>query len=401
MTIRKDNPFGSSFVLDETREFIGTLVWAPAEYLDTMTLVIALTHALGTPANRRAKKPPISSVPHVLVTSKNYGVGKSTFAAQVPMLLASRPWAVGRGTTEPAINSRFLSDQTDCLVLDDSGKVFGENGLSGKLTKLYDLLIKCYLSSGVISVSVNRIAKDLPAFAVAFMNGLEKATPDDLRDRAIVMEMPVKPARIRLADALSGDTAEDAQELRENLADWAGRNMEAIRLFLRDDVGKVHPALVDRPLQKWGGLFAVASAAGGDWPQRCMDAFLRLALGSSQKPPVMRYQKCLMDAADVIAMAKADRVFTADLIAGLRALPEGEYYEEASTDYLVKKLLPKALGPSQVIRRTAGGQVVSGKGWMAAPVLKAAAQLRQAIYAKPEPDGPGEVERELMLRVVG
>lgn len=397
MTVRKENPFGSSFVLDETREFIDQIVWAPKEYLDLMTLALALSHVLGNPRGRKV----LSSVPHILVTSKKYGVGKSTFAAQLPMLLGSRPWKVGRSTTEPSINSKFLTDGADILIVDDIGKIFGENGLAGKLTKLYDLLVQCYLRTGQISVSVQRVAKDLPVFAMAFMNGLEKAAADDLIDRSICMAMPEKPSRIRKMNALSADVANDAEELREALHGWAGSQVDFVKEFLRDEVGRVHPALTDRVLQKWGGLFALAYAAGGDWPERCMDAFLLLALDSSQKPPVMRYQKCLMDTADVLTAKKADRIFIGDLIAALRELPDGQYYDDASTDYLVKRLLPKALGESTVIRTTVGGKIVSGKGWMAAPVLRAAVQLRQAVYAKPEPDGPDEVERELALRVVG
>jgi hypothetical protein len=341
-------------------------------------------------------------VPHILVTSKKPGVGKSTFAAQLPMLLGSRPWAVGRGTTEPAINSKFLTDGADVLVADDIGKIFGENGLSGKLTKLYDLLVKCYLRTGTVSVSVNRVAKDLPVFAMAFMNGLEKSAADDLIDRSICMPMPEKPARIRKMDALSPDIAREAEELREDLHGWAGGQLDVIKVFLRDEARKVHPAMGDRVFQKWSGLFAVACAAGGDWPERCMDAFLLLALDSSQRPPVMRWQQCLLDAATVITGAKADRIFLADLIHGLRSLDDGEYYDEASTDYLVKRLLPKALGPPQAIRgRTRFGKVAVGQGWMAAPLLLAAAVLHDQVNARPAPGEPDEVEQALALRVVG
>lgn len=392
---KRAHPFGTSFVLDETREFIGSIVWAPGYVLDLMTLAVTLTHVLGNPKGRAV----LTAVPHIMGYSKDWGVGKSTLFSQVPMLLADHPWQVGRGTTEPSINSKFLAGPVNALVVDDMGKVFGENGLSGKLTKLYDLLVKSYTSDGVISVSANRVAKDLPVFCMAFMNGLEKSAPDDLLSRAIVIEMKRKPARVRKANALSAGVKADAEALREALHGWAGSQVSFIEDFLLNEVIHLHPSLNDRLLQKWGALFALAHAAGGTWPGRIMTAFMRLALDASEKPPVLPFQQLLLDTAGIIEQYKVPVIFTADLIAELRELPDGDYYNKADNAYLVETLFPKALGPSEDLTGlNLEGEMVSARGRKAGPLLRKAAQLYALINPEPEQHEPNAVQRELEMR---
>jgi hypothetical protein len=212
--------------------------------------------------------------------------------------------------------------------------------------------------------------------------------------------MPVKPKppKLRLQNALSPAVRLEADDLREALHGWSRANAESMGKFMLDGVLRVHPLLTDRRLQLWGPLFAVASAAGGAWPGKCMDAFRLLALDASEKPQLLTFQRCLLDVAGIIMATGAERLFTSDVITALRDLPDGENYRKMDSNYLVQTLLPKALGPSADMRGiTLAGQDVHGKARYAAQILEAAASLREELYGPDEEQPPDATQLELAL----
>jgi hypothetical protein len=382
----------TDFVLDEVYRFVSTMFWGPEEYRRALTLLLAVSHV----------KDAFSAVPHVLMTSDRPGTGKTTATKNIPLMLASRPWVVGRTTTEYALMNKFLDRNTspDSILADDVSKSFTESGTGGRGSKLYQLLVDCYLSNAKVSMSVNRVSTDVPAYAMAWMNGLNNAVPADLASRAIEFRLKPKPRKVKLQDALSPGVQAEGEILREALHSWARSNTAQLRKFMQSGALRVHPLLTDRTLQKWGPLFALADAAGGAWPGACMDAFQLLGLDASEKTPVLPFQQVLLDTAKIVMDAGVDRVFTADLVAALRERPE-EFYQQADDRYLVEQLLPRALGPVREMRgRSLDGTVVQGAGRMAAPILRAAAELHEQLFPEPEETGPDAVQRELTLTVV-
>lgn len=375
------------FVLNEVRAFTASLMWAPDEYLDALTLILAVTHA----------RDAFTSVPHALVTSDRPKTGKTTMATSIPLLLAHNPWKVGRNTTEPALTNKFLAREgAPTLLADDIGKIFGESGLNGRQSKLYGLLVDCYLKTGTVSVSVNRVTTDLPTFTVAFMNGLNNAVPEDLATRSVQFRLRPKPPGLRLRDALSNSAQLEGEALRKALHGWAGSRKRDMSRYMLGGVLRAHPLLTDRLLQVWGPLFAVADAAGGSWPRRCLSAFQKMALDESERTDPLPYQQALLDTAKIIMATGAVRVFTADLVPALRALPDGEFYREVDDDYLVTELLPRALGPATEMRGTnLNGMTGTGKARLAAGILRKAAALHAQLYPDPEQDGPDAVSDEL------
>jgi hypothetical protein len=376
------------FALNAVRGFTGTLMWAPDDYLDALTLILAVSHA----------KDAFDSVPYVLATSKEPKVGKSTLTKDIPLLLASRPWRVSRNTTTDALRNRFLDrEPPDVLLLDDASKIFAESGTRGTTSPLYQLAVDGYVKNATVSVSRNGQALDLPAYVMLFMNGLRNAVPNDLATRAIQFKLSPKPPEIRMRSALSAATAKEAGPLKEELHRWAASHKKEMQDFLLSDVNRVHPKLTDRLMQIWGPLFAVAHVAGGTWPRRCLEAFLSMGLDEGEKPVVQRDEQALLDTAKIIMDAGADRIFTANLVPALRALPS-DFYREVDDHYLVEDLLPRALGPSQEMRgRALDGRRVTGVGRLAGPILVAAADLRDELYPAPADRGPDRVQRELQL----
>lgn len=382
----------SDFVLNAVRGFTSTLFWGPDEYLDAHTLILAVTHVKDT----------FTTVPYALVTSDKPKVGKTTLSTDIPALLADMPWEVNSLTTEPAMRAKFMDRvPPSALCLPDAGKIFGESGLNGRTSKVYQLLVAGYRRTGKVEVSVNRVSTLLPAYFVAFLDGLNNAVPGDLATRAVQFKLTLKPPEIRLRDALSVPVAREAEPLQKALHRWAGSNRRVMREFLLDGVTRVHPLLTDRLLQLWGPLFAVAHAAGGTWPQRCLDAFLEMALDEGDKPVLLADQKALLDTAQIAMKNGVSVVFTADLVRALRELRDGEFYTEVDNRYLVEDLLPRALGPSVNLRgQSLDGRLVTGKGRKVAPILRAAADLQEMLYPAAEDNGPDAVQQELTLHEV-
>jgi Protein of unknown function (DUF3631) len=375
------------FALNVTRNFIEAIMWAPEEQLDALTLVLALTHVKDLSPN----------VPYVLATGKREA-GKSTLTKNIPLLLASRTFVVDRMTTTEAVRNVFLNaEPPDTLLFDDASKIWGESGRSSTTNVQTQLAVAAYEDTGKVQVSRNGSTVEAPAYCVSFFNGLGNVLPEDVRTRCIVFPTTAKPEGVRKRGARTTPVRKDAEPVKLQLSRWANTVKRDASAWLIENGHRIHPLLDSRLLQLWGPLFALAHQAGGQWPRRCMDAFLALGLDASEKPVVQRDEQALLDTAKIIMSAGVDRVFTAELIPALRALPD-PYYREVDTKYLVEDLLPRALGPSREMRgKNMDGESVRGMGRMAAPVLAKAAELHEELYPEPEQAGPDRVQRELTL----
>ncbi len=363
------------YIPNKTRAFIDSLAYAPAEYKDTLTMMLAVSHV------REA----FSTVPHLLATAKTPASGKSTIACDIPSLLAFAPWKVGKLTTQDAMRNKYLERVRPNPVCDDIGKIFGDSGTNGRQNILYALLIDCYRKDGAVSVSRNGTTQDLPSYGMAFMNGLHSAVPGDLFTRSIHFAMEEAPSGYVLRDALEDSVRADANILREAIHAWAGSRAGQMAAFMRGPVRFIHPKLEKRKRQIWGPVFAAAHAAGGDWPRRIFDAFIMIALDASEKPVPLPEQRCLLDTADLIMRRGVTSLFMSDLLSLLRVLPQGAYYREVEDSHLIGSVFPEALGAAKAVTGIAltgehEGQRGRSKGWEAGPVLEAAAGLREMLY---------------------
>jgi Protein of unknown function (DUF3631) len=355
------------YVLNAVRGFISALYWGPEEYTDAMPLVLATGHVMDA----------FPAVPYVLVTSKDPGVGKSTLSRDIPQLLAYEPWRVSRNTTTDALRNKFLErTRPRSILLDDASKVFNVSGTGGRTTPLYQLGVDGYTRNATVSVSRNGSTMDLPAYVMFYMNGLGNGVPDDLASRAIRFRLTAMPDGVQMRDALSDGVRREAEPLKAELHRWATGQAKALEQFMQSQAYRVHPRMTGRLRQLWAPLFAVAAAAGGDWPRRCLNAFEVMALDEGGSRPVLqRGEQALLDAAAITMKTGVQVLFAGDLVRGLRALPS-DFYRAVDDDYLVRDLLPGALGPLERQRGlNADGKAVTGMGWRAAPVLRAARAL--------------------------
>ena len=378
-----------SYVPDKVRGFIDGLVWCKDEYKDVLTMALLVSYI------REA----FSALPEILATSERPESGKSTIACNIPLLLAFSAWKINRLTTIDAMRAKYLNRVRPNPVVDDIGKILGDNGTSGKLSWTYALLIDCYTEEGVVEVSRSGVNHSLPSYGMAFLNGLKNAVPDDLWTRCIhFSDMKPTPAGIELRDFGDAAVKADAELLREAMAGWAGSRAKAMTAFMAGPVKYVHPALISRKRQKWGPIFAAANAAGGDWPRRVYEAFVSIELKAAEKPSLVAEQRLLLDAADILMRTGHERLFATDLLAMLRAMPAGDYYRKADDKSLLKGKFEEAFGKPKPISGIMAhgdhaGQRGRAPGYDAGPILAAAADLRDAIYPRMTPvEDPVETE---------
>lgn len=359
-------------VLNETADFIASVLYARKEQVDAYTLLLAVTHTLGS----------FNTVPLGLFTAQDPEAGKST-GLHLGLMLAYNAWKTK--ATPYAVRAKFNEPIPPTLIFDEISKVFGESGLRGHSHPLYEILTECYESTATISLAVDRAAEDRPAFCVAILAGLKNAVPRDIRSRCIEFRMrPIPPNVPELRDALDLDTRTLSGEYRLGLHQWVRANADSIRHAYRN-MRQPHPKFRSRRRQLWGPLYAVALAAGEDWPERCMAAFKAIALDASDLPQPSPPQMILRDVAACFTVAGAEKMFAADIASRLRDMAEVDLYQKL-TDRGLAQLMTQALGPTTAM--TIGAQ--RARGFYAGPVLTEWEKLRPQLC----PDVDDEAEAD-------
>jgi Protein of unknown function (DUF3631) len=361
-------------VLNALRKQIATMAYAADPVLDALTLQIAVGHAGNETFVTRG---------HFLVRAKKPKTGKTTLAGHVPALYVHNPWKVSKKTTDPAIMHKFLDVEPPTWIVDDAGKIFGDAGNNGKTSTIYSVLIDGYINDAIVSMSRNSVTQDVPAYVQAFINGLHSAVPSDLVTRCIKVNAVPRPPNVRLRSALHPDAKVEAAQLRKVLHVWVATNKKDMSWFALNRVEGLHPKLFDRAAQIWGPLFAVANSAGGDWPARCMSAFIHLELDESDQPLVVPEQQLVLDVASVLERNHAQRMFAVDIAEQLKLLPESIYGEVS--DRRLDDMLDGVLGvPVTVQAKSVAGVNSKGAGWIAAPIFKQAREIRQTMFPETE-----------------
>lgn len=356
--------------LDDIRTYVDAVVYATDQQKDAMILTFAVTHNIK----------PFNTLPRVLITSMQKESGKTTWL-DLATYLCQNPWMTD--PTSYALRSKFNEPERPTPLCDEISKIFGEAGLRGLGSPLYKLLVESYRKSATISMSVDRSAVDVSTFCVAICAGLRTAAPDDLRSRSIRIYMKPAPENMRLEDSLDVGVEAVGRLQGRRLHAWMAQQTEILSETVKE-VRRFHPKLRSRRAQIWGPLFAVAEAAGGDWPERCRSAFVALALDADEQPILSAEQQVLMDAASFLRAQDQPRHLTsAELLSYLYSL-DSELYP-AQTERQMAIMMTSALGEARVLtlpdRRKA-------KGWHAKAVLAKA----EALEAELMPDDLDEEE---------
>lgn len=107
----------------------------------------------------------------------------------------------------------------------------------------------------------------------------------------------------------------------------------------------------NRLADNWRPLFAVAQTVGGHWPERTLAAFNAFRTAEAQAT-VGAEAALLRDIRQILAGVNGDRLSSQELVAALRALPEGRWMRAARNGPITAAWLARQLGALGVCPRT-------------------------------------------------
>ena len=274
-----------------------------------ITLWIAYTHAADS----------FDFAPRLLLTSAEKRSGKSR-TMEVAAKLSANPIMALHATT----SALFRSLETPRAVfLDEADAIFGT-----KLKAEQNEELRALLNAGfqrnfpvVRTVGPTHTPTPFPVFAPVCLAAIG-SLPDTVADRAVNIRLrrrkpteAVEPYRSRRNDP---ELAAVKTRLSESIADVSG------------DLLNAYPdsPLEDRLADLWEPLFAVADAAGGEWPDRARLAALHL-VGQAQSEDRQQSfgMDLLADLRAVLSSLEGDPVPSTLLIEALKNLEEAQWNE--------------------------------------------------------------------------
>jgi hypothetical protein len=324
----------------------------------------------------------------LLVTSPEPNSGKTTVLDAGAMMSVS-PWM--SDPTKWALQGKFKSPDSEVtLLLDEIHLIFGLNGQRGRSNPLYKPVVEGYRKTATFSGQIDGAPQDFNCYCPTIMAGLKAAVPPDMRTRCISIVMRPAPETLDLEDSLDEGVEADGKRIGEQMHSWAKLFIGEANAWARE-ARKLHPKLRGRRLQVWGGLYAVAKAAGPEWEKRFLDAFTDIALDQSEKPILSSEQQVLKDAGDYLR-AREDAVypqylFSSELLGYVRTLEDKIY--KTKTDPQIGRLMSAGLGPASVLTLPSRKTV---RGWKTAAILALVAELEALLEPEEQEEDVDEFE---------
>ena len=357
--------------LDEAYSFIRDYLDITEAQAVAITLIAAHTHGLALGA--------FVTTCRLLFTSPVPESGK-TEGMKVAAMLSSNPQDASG--TQYALRAELAAATNDpgsprpTLFYDEISGVFGQSGLGGGNNPLANNLRKGYKTGATDSWSVGRVSQKINIFGAFYMTGLRTAVPADIRSRCVVINM--MPGRPSLYfDVRTGESG--ASMLAAGLADYVKRHAAELSAFRARGI---HPKLTNRRREVWEPLFAVASLGGQVWLNRCLGAFLELALNEADVAVLTPEQTVLRDALAVLNGGLAElsdrgQVLTCDLRDELRRT--GTELYATMTDTMLSRTIRAAVGCEPDTDVVVGGRRARG---YSADAIIAAAEVRLPAEAQ-------------------
>jgi hypothetical protein len=247
--------------------------------------------------------------PRLNISSPEKGCGKTTFR-DVVALFVPRPVRTENLTT--AVLFRLIHAEAPTILADEyDAWILSNEELRGLLNAGHrqsdSLVFRC--------VGDDHELRGFAVFAPAALCGIG-SLPETLHDRSIVIRLE-RAKRGELQARFDSRHVEVEQELCRKLSRWCNDNV--VRLSAIDP--KLPDGAYNRVADNWRPLFAIAETAGGDWPKRCADAFLKLT--SRDYDTNSLGVELLADIKQVLD----DRMFSKDLIEALARMGERPWSE--------------------------------------------------------------------------
>ena len=296
-------PVNGAELLGAVADTISRYVSLPPGAADALALWTPHTHAFEA----------FLHTPRLNLHSPEKGCGKTTL---LDVLAALVPRALRTENITPAVLFRLVEQHKPTLLLDEVDTYLGESDeLRGLLNAGHKRGAKAYRCEG----DRNEV-RAFAAFAPAALAGIGNL-PGTLHDRSIMIRLiRAKPGEVA-ARFDSRRTAAES-ELCRKLARWASDHQHTLE--------QSDPALpagaFNRLADNWRPLFAIAAAAGGDWPARAATAFQALTAHDDLEAHGIG-TVLLGDIRAQFEAAHTDRLPSADMVEALHRI-EGRPWAE-------------------------------------------------------------------------
>ncbi len=291
-------------VLAATAAVFAHYVVLPPHAADTLALWTAHAHAYES----------FLHTPRLNLRSPEKGCGKTTL---LDVLAALVPRPLRTESITPAVLFRLVEAHKPVLLLDEVDTYLRDNEeLRGLLNAGHKRGAKAYRCEG----DRNEV-RAFAAFAPAVLAGIGEL-PGTLHDRSLVVKLVrAKPGEVP-ARFDSRRTAAEADVCRQ-LARWtadATPQLESLDPSLPESA-------FNRLADNWRPLFALAHAAGGDWPARAVAAFNAFTTGDDLDAHGLG-TTLLADIRDVFTAGRVDRLASArlaELLSDIEGRPWAEF----------------------------------------------------------------------------
>jgi hypothetical protein len=295
-------------LLSAVAEFLARFIAYPSEAARVAhVLWVAHTHAMDK----------WESTPRLAFLSPEPESGKSR-ALEVTELLVPRP--VHSVNCTPSYLFRKVSDEAGAptILFDEIDTVFGPKAKDNE--EVRGLLNAGHRRGAVAGRCVARgttiLTEELPAYCAVALAGLDDL-PDTIMTRSLVVRMRRRSSTEVIEPFRHREHAHEGHLLRDALATW-------VEVIERGKWPEMPAGICDRNADCWEALFAVAEAAGGEWPTRSRLAAVALVRDVSQQTPGMGVQ-LLTDIRAVFDELGEDKVSTEQLLKELIALEEAPW----------------------------------------------------------------------------
>lgn len=267
-----DVPEGAT-LLSDVHTFLARFICYPSEHAHVAhTLWIAHAHLIEA----------AESTPRLAFLSPEPGSGKSR-ALEVSELLVPRPMPVVEASASYIFRSVSAEEGPPTILYDEIDAIFGTR-TSADNEDIRALLNAGHRRGAVVGRCVVR-GKEIeretfPVYAAAALAGLGDL-PDTILTRSIVIRMRRRAPHERVEAFRRRLHRDEGEALRDRLAAWA----VDIEAEVTGAWPEMPDGIEDRNADVWEALFAIADAAGGDWPERVGVAAVALVAASMRNTP--------------------------------------------------------------------------------------------------------------------
>jgi len=277
----------------------------------------------------------MSCLPILAVTSATKREGKTTLLELV-MGLCAKPCPTSN--ISPAALFRMTEAWAPTLICDEMDTQFKDN---------FELRTIFTASHTRPYAFVQRIVGDKlePRNFNIFGSkalGMIGKLPSTMQDRSIEIRMRRKARGQKVSRIIRLELEKECAPLRSRIVRWMEDNVNSIS----EQTATTPTDLDDRAADNWRGLFALAFAAGGSWPQRTAQA--ALSLSEIRKEDVSIGEELLADLRQIYG--DRERMFTTDIVTRLnkmedRLWPTALRGKPIGANWLGQKLKPFNIKP--------------------------------------------------------